>query len=175
MKLITFDIVRANTDDISACSAGVAMLNESDVIDSKHWLIKPPAPYDNFLPRFSEKHGMTSPNVQDAPDFPTVAPQIFADFLAADAVVIYDIDFVLSKLHGVASHFGQTIPDFNSVCLLQLARKTWPDLPSYSLSALSHHIGRGFHDGNAHTRTEVAAGVMVALMKEAQIDTVKSC
>lgn len=91
MKIAAFDFETANRSDASICSAGVAVFVDGDLLEKRHWLVRPPKGHGWFLEDFIEIHGITHEDVFDAPEFPVVA----AEFAGVDYVVVVNACFCL--------------------------------------------------------------------------------
>jgi len=66
---------------------------------------------------------------------------------------------------------GLPRPEFDYLCTCNLARRVWPDLPSYSLDTLAAHIGHKFHHHHAQADAEAAGRVLLGIMKYANART----
>jgi DNA polymerase-3 subunit epsilon len=166
MKFTCFDFETANYSDASICAAGIAVFEDGVLTDSRHWLIRPPKGHGFFRPDFIECHGLTRFDVRNAPEFPAIAPQLLELLTSADFVVAHNAAFDLRKLHGTLAHFGLPCPPLDCRCTLQLARRVWLGLPSYTLDALAVQIGHEFQHHNAQADAEAAGRLLLAVMKE---------
>jgi DNA polymerase-3 subunit epsilon len=164
MKFAALDFETANRSDASICAAGVAVFENGELKESLYWLIRPPKGHGWFREDFTRNcHGLTWFDVQHAPEFPAIAPELLHRLTTADFVIAHNAPFDLRKLRGTLSHFGWECPSFDCRCTLQLAKKAWPELPSHGLGALAKYIGHEFRHHNAQADAEAAGWVMLDL------------
>lgn len=167
MTFACLDFETANQSDASICAAGLAVFVDGELTESRHWLVRPPNGHGFFREDFTEIHGLSWFDVQNAPEFPTIAAELLPRLAAADFVVAHNAQFDLRKLRGTPNHFGLACPEFEHLCTLRLARRVWPGLPDYQLSTLAHHIGHSFQHHQARDDAEAAGRVLLAMMQHA--------
>lgn len=165
MTFAALDFETANYYDASICAAGVAVFEDSELTESLYWLVKPPKGHGYFRKDFTEIHGLTWFDVQDAPEFPAVAAELLPRLAAARIVVAHNAAFDLGKLRGTLGHFGLPCPELAHLCTWRLAQRIWPGLPNYQLPTVAAHIGHTFNHHNAQADAEAAGHVLLALMK----------
>ena len=174
MKFTSLDFETANYSDVSICAAGLATFEDGQLIESLYWLIRPPKSFGYFREDFTRDcHGLTWFDVQDAPEFPAIAPQLLERLTAADFVIAHNAPFDRRKLTGTLEHFGFAVPPLKWICTLQLARRVWPDLPSCSLDSVAAHIDHEFRHHNAQADAEAAGWVMIRSMHDLGIVTLQ--
>jgi len=169
MLVTSIDFETANYSDASICAAGLAVFEDGELIESRHWLVRPPKGHGWFREDFTEVHGITRFDVQNEPEFPAIAPELTERLTRADLVIAHNAQFDLRKLRGTLRHFGLPCPEFEYLCTLRAVRKVWPELPSHGLGALAAHIGHQFHHHNAQDDAEAAGRVLFAMMREANV------
>ena len=165
MKIVSIDFETANNSDASICAAGMAVFEDGALVESLHWLVRPPKGHGWFREDFTECHGMTWFDVQNAPEFSVIAPEFLERLLRADLVIAHNAAFDVRKLRGTLRHFGLECPDFDFLCTLQMSRRVWPELPDHCLGTVAAHIGHEFHHHNAQEDAEAAGRLFCAMMK----------
>lgn len=149
MNFVTIDFETANQYPQSACSVGLARFDEDgNVIDTFYSLIKPPRGYDSFHSHNIEIHGIHPRDVQDAPDFAYIWPEI-EYFIGSDFVVAHNAQFDMGVMRSLINHFDIPYPDFKYLCSLRISRKVWPGFPSHALTALSAQFDLPYNAHNA--------------------------
>ena len=106
--------------------------------------------------------GITQAMVDSAPPVAQVLPQLL-DFIGGDALAAHNASFDEKFLRAEAARMGMESSHSATVCSLKLARRVFPQLPSYKLGDLSGQLGIRFA-GSAHRAeadAEVAAQVML--------------
>ena len=168
MTFVAIDFETANTADESICAAGLVVFEDGEIIESRYWLVKPPKGFGWFRENFIALHGITHETVRSCPEFPRIAPEIFARVAAADIVVAHRASFDMGKLCATAKHFGLEIPRFDSLCTLALARAVWPKplLAEHTLAAVAAHVGHQFQHHHANADAEAAGRILLAMMRE---------
>lgn len=166
MKISSLDFETANHSDASICAAGVAVFVDGDLIETRHWLVRPPRGHGWFLEDFIEIHGITHEDVLDAPEFPAIAQELLPFLIETDLVIAHNAQFDIRKLNGTLTHFGIPCPNFPTLCTCQTARRAWPELPNHKLSTVADHIGHTFRHHNALDDSEAAGRVFWAIIKE---------
>ena len=166
MKISSLDFETANHSDASICAAGIAVFLDGELIETRHWLVRPPRGHGWFLEDFIEIHGITPQDVRDAPEFPAVANELLPFLIGADMVIAHNAQFDMRMLTGTLDHFGIPYPSFRALCTRETARRAWPELPSHSLDTVTRHIGHTFRHHNALDDAEAAGRVLTAIIKE---------
>ena len=166
MTITNLDFETANHSRVSICAAGIAVFENGNLTESLHRLVRPPKGHGWFLTEFTENcHGLTRFDVQDAPEFPAIAPQLLERLTRADIVITHNAQFDIGALRATLGHFGLACPGFDYLCTYRLAENIWPDLPNHQLNTLAAHIGHEFHHHNAQADAEAAGRVLLAMMK----------
>ncbi|MFD1145167.1 PolC-type DNA polymerase III [Larkinella insperata] len=106
-----------------------------EVVDSFHSLLNPRCPIPPFIARMT---GITDEMVQDAPDFADIAHEI--DRVTEGAVFVahnapFDYGFLKKEFAWVGLPFER-----HRLCTVQLSRRIFPGLPSYSLGKLCRSL-----------------------------------
>jgi DNA polymerase-3 subunit epsilon len=165
MKLVAIDFETANRSPLSACSLGLAIFEDQELIASPYWLIRPPKGHGWFIEEWTaDLHGLSWFDVRDKPDFGTIAPEVIRHLESADLIVAHQASFDLGVLHALLEHFQIPAPTFAHQCTLQLARQTWPALPNHRLSTLATHLGLDLNHHHAQSDAIAAGRVMMAAM-----------
>ncbi len=166
MKFVAIDFETANAADESICAAGIAVFEDGKLAESRYWLIRPPKGFGFFRPDWvSDVHGIRHTDVYGKPEFPAIAPELFARLAAADIVVAHNAHFDMHKLRGTAKHFGLAVPAFDYLCTYRLAQCIWPRLPNYQLPTVAAHAGHKFVHHHALADAEAAGVILLAMMK----------
>jgi len=171
MNFVSLDFETANHSRVSICAAGLAAFENGNLAEAPYWLVRPPKGHGWFRDDFIECHGLTHLDVLDAVEFSVIAPEMLARLTRADLVIAHNAAFDIEHLHSTLDYFGLDRPEFEYVCTCQLARRVWPDQPSYGLKALTAHIGHDFRHHHAQADAEAAGRVLLAMMKKVNATT----
>ena len=174
MIVTSIDFETANYSDASICACGIAVFEDGNLLESKHWLVRPPKGHGWFREDFVECHGIDWQDVRNEPEFPGIAPEIVERLTRAELVIAHNAQFDMGKLLGTMQHFGLSCPEFDFLCTLCAARRVWPGLPGgHGLGMLAAHIGHQFHHHNAQDDAEAAGRVLYAMMRDAKASNPK--
>ncbi len=107
----------------------------AQVVDSFHSLLNPGCAIPPFISRLT---GITDALVADAPRFAEVALEVLT--LTQDTVFIahnvhFDFGFLKKELGWLGHAYQRPL-----LCTVQMSRKIFPGLPSYSLGKLCHSL-----------------------------------
>ncbi len=172
MNIACIDFETANHSRVSICAASVAVFENDELVESPYWLVKPPKGHGFFLPDWTEDiHGLSWFDVQDAPEFTAIAPELQERLTKADIVVAHNAMFDMSVLKQTLEHFNLPSPDFQYLCTYRLAARIWPELPNHQLSTVAGHIGHEFQHHHAKSDAEAAGRVLLAIMKQVSAET----
>ncbi len=172
MTFTSLDFETANFSRASICAVGVATFENGILMESLHWLVRPPSEHGWFLPAFTENcHGLSWIDVEHAPQFPAIAPELLARLTRANLVIAHNAPFDIGALHTTLDYFTLTCREFDYLCTRRLAERVWPDLSSHSLDTLAAHIGHEFNHHHAQSDAEAAGRVLLAMMKHANATT----
>jgi DNA polymerase III subunit epsilon len=154
------DFETANSSSASACSVGLVKVRDGRVVDRVHWYIRPPFPHNEFSEWNVRIHGITPEMVADAPGWADYLPA-FREFAEHDVLVAHNAGFDTGVIAKTTAAFGLAVPDYRSLCSLQVARKTY-HLDSYRLPVAA--MAAGFEDFSHHDAladAEACAAIIV--------------
>lgn len=168
MTFASLDFETANHSRVSICAAGIAVFADGALVEANHWLVRPPKGHGWFREDFTKIHGLTHLDVQDAPEFSVIAPELLEHLTRADIVIAHNAAFDIGHLRATLTHFDLACPAFDYLCTYRLAERIWPDLPNHRLDTLAAHIGHEFHHHHAQADAETAGRVLLAMMKHCE-------
>jgi DNA polymerase III subunit epsilon len=146
LDFTAIDFETANSSNASACSVGLVKVRDGRMVDSATWLIRPPFGHDEFWEWNTRIHGIRAVDVVDAPTWESQLPDLvrFAD---GDALVAHNAGFDMGVIRGACAATALDCPEFDYLCSLQVARKTY-HLDSYRLPVAA--MAAGFEDFEHH-------------------------
>jgi DNA polymerase-3 subunit epsilon len=163
MKVACLDFETANRNHSSACALGIAMVENSTIVDTASWLIRPtPFEFEKWNIR---KHGITADHVTDSPSFAVVWPEV-SDFIGDAWLVAHNSSFDMSVLRKSLIAADQSIPECNYFCTLKLARCQWQGMPSKSLDALAATFDIDLEHHDALSDAKACAQLLLKAMEE---------
>lgn len=169
MDFTAIDFETANSSGASACSVGLVKVRDGRVVDRVHWYIRPPFPHNEFSEWNIRIHGITPEMVADAPGWDVHLPAL-REFAGADVLVAHNAGFDMGVIAKTTAAFGLQVPDFRSLCSLQVARRTY-HLESYRLPVAAMAAGfEGFSHHDALADAEACAAIVVHAAKRHDVD-----
>ena len=147
MNFVTIDFETAKYSQESACSVGLVKYKNGKAADTYYSLIRPPDLY--IRPDFTEIHGLTVDDVKDAPTFAELWDSAIKPFIGGFPLAAHNAPFDMGVLCAVLKWYELEIPSLKYFCTCSLARRTWPELDSHSLTALAENFGIVYNAHNA--------------------------
>lgn len=168
MKTIAIDFETANEQRGSACSVGLAWIEDGRVVRIEERLIRP---RDMRFSSFNIAiHGIRPEHVEDAGEFPEVMDEFADDFLGA-TMIAHNAAFDFSVWRACLDQYRQSYPEFQYLCSVKMAQKVWPQLPSHKLNVLASHLGLSFKHHNAAEDAAICAEAAIAIARDLSVAT----
>ncbi|MBL4618978.1 MAG: 3'-5' exonuclease [Marinicaulis sp.] len=159
-KIIAIDFETANEQRASACSIGLAWIEDGAVIRVEERLIRPSEM------RFSgfniSIHGISPVDVVNEPEFPEVLDE-FADDFAGATLLAHNAAFDMSVLRAGFDEYNLPYPEFRYLCTLKMVQKVWDDLPNHKLSTVANSLGIEFQHHRASEDAEVCGKIAIKI------------
>jgi DNA polymerase-3 subunit epsilon len=147
INFVTIDFETAKKSHESACSVGLVKYKSGKAVDTYYSLIRPPELY--IRPDFTEIHGLTVDDVKDAPVFADLWDSEIRPFIGGLPLAAHNAPFDMSVLCAVLEWYGLETPALPYFCTRNLARRTWPGLSSFKLTALAENFDIVYNAHNA--------------------------
>lgn len=163
LSFCAIDFETANLERGSPCAVGLVRVEDGHKVASTRWLMRPPEDVDWFDEFNVMLHGISEADVRDQPRFVDRLPEILM-FGGGLPFVAHNAAFDMGVIRDACEWSGlDEWPPAIYLCTMIVARRTWPELPSYSLpwvleaagGSLDHH-----HDPLADARA--AADILIA-------------
>jgi DNA polymerase-3 subunit epsilon len=166
------DFETATHERNSACEVGICIVENNRIVTTKSWLIKPPSfPY--FNRHNIAVHGIYPSDVTDAPTFLQIWDEL-QDYIQGKMIIAHNASFDAGVLRGCLEYYRISKPDLQYLCSVQLARKSWLGLPSYSLGNLAKAHQISFHHHRAGDDAEVCAKISLMAFQNMLINNNES-
>jgi DNA polymerase-3 subunit epsilon len=124
LDFITIDFEIANNKMSSACSLGMAFVQNNQIIDEKYYLIQPPTL--EFNRDMVKVHGITASDVMGASHFNEVWEEIKSHFNRT-IMVAHNAHFDMSVLHSCLTQYSLDLPDFKYIDSIELSSRVIPE------------------------------------------------
>ncbi len=165
-KTIAIDFETATEARASACSIGLAFIEDGRVVRIEERLIRPPE--NRYSPFNIAIHGIGPDDTAHAPDFAEVIAEFAGEFEGA-RMVAHNAAFDFSVLRACLDLADLDYPEVSYLCSVKLAQRHWPDLGSHRLNVLAAHLGLRFVHHNAAEDARICAEACLAMAREAEV------
>lgn len=157
MNFCALDFETATHERNSACELGICVVEDSKIISTKTWLIKPPSfPY--FNQRNIDVHGILPSDVKDSPTFDDIWDEV-EEMMYGNLMIAHNASFDASVLRSCLDYYDLFRPKLNYLCSIQIAKKSWNYLPKYGLKPLAEYHNIKFKHHRAGADAEVCAQI----------------
>ena len=132
------DFEAANGEVTSACSVGVVIVRDDEIVDSFYSLIRPvPNRYDFWT---TKVHGIRYKDTQNAETFPQVWYKV-AHKVKGLPMVAHGISFDERVLKALHQHYHIKYPNYKFYCTHLSSEALLPDLENHKLQTVAKHFG----------------------------------
>ncbi|MEA5392228.1 3'-5' exonuclease [Cyanobium gracile UHCC 0139] len=154
---VALDFETADQGRDSACSIALVRVEGSAIVRREHHLIRPPR--RSF--QFTAIHGISWPQVADAPTFAELWPQLAACLDGAQFIAAHNASFDAGVLRACCEQARLRPPAQPFVCTVQVARQAWNLRPT-KLPDVCRHLGLPLRHHDALSDAEACAGIVLA-------------
>lgn len=168
MNFTAIDFETANSKRTSICSVGLAIVENGEIVDTVHQLIRP---YPDYFDGYNVAiHGIRPSDVADAPTFESYWPEMQQKIRGP--LVAHNASFDMSVLRYILDHIHQPYPATDYYCTLVMTRIVWSHLNSYKLNHMAERIGFEFCHHNAEEDAKACAMLLLALADQVGVSSV---
>lgn len=137
-RAVAIDFETANERRDSACSLGIAVIENLKIVETRSWLIRPPEL--RFNPINVGIHGISAEDVVREPSFTELFSQIH-DYFTQHTLVAHNAAFDMSVLKALLRQLSVEYIAVDYTCSCIMSRRVWPDLPNHKLPTVAEHLG----------------------------------
>jgi len=166
VKTIAIDFETANEERGSACSIGLAWIENGVITRVEERLIRPKNM--RFAPMNIAVHGIRPEDVADLPEFPEVIEEFIDDFRGG-LLLAHNASFDMAVMRGAFDTYRQTYPELTYLCTVKMSQKVWPFLPSHKLNVIAEHLALRFKHHNAAEDAVVCGLAAVAIANKLKV------
>ncbi len=166
MNFVAIDFETANAKRNSACSVGLAFVENWKIVKSFSSLIRPPEMrFDGINISI---HGITEEDVEDQPQFPEIWAMI-EPAINGNMVVAHNASFDMSVLRYSLDEYELPYPDFQHNCTMRAAKECMPEAGNHKLTTLADYFGIEFCHHEAESDAKACAELAFALCRHANV------
>lgn len=134
MNFVTIDFETATAQRDSPCEIGLTFVENSQIVDTKSWLIKP-----HYYPHFDYFnvgiHGIHPEDVKNEPEFCDLWSEI-KQHIDERFLIAHNAGFDFSVLRRTLDTYQIPYPTLHYSCSYIFSKKVWEGLPAYDLKTL---------------------------------------
>lgn len=165
INFIAIDFETATAKRASICEAGICVVKDGKVVETRSWLVRPEAnaySYWNI-----QVHGIRPADTEDAPDFPEVWAEILQRLDETPVLVAHNAAFDISCIRKSLELYHLNTPNVDYYCTLRAARHHY----DFCCNTLEHlcqqfEISEGKHH-RAGDDAEMCARLFLREIKDA--------
>ena len=158
MKIVAIDFETANNSLASACSLGITIVDNGELIDNFEWYFKPYYRY-NFFTNTSI-HGICKEDVMDEEEFINYYEEL--ETILKDSVIIaHNAPFDIGVLNSVCDVYGLDHFDNYYLDTVRVSRKVYPELYNHRLDTVCEYLNIDLSHHNA--KSDSMACMMILL------------
>jgi DNA polymerase-3 subunit epsilon len=163
MDFVAVDVETANADISSICQIGIASFRDGDLVDTWVSLVNPE---DYFSPFNRSIHGIDAYQVQDAPTWEGVLPQVTSRL--RDRIVVSHTPFDRMALARACERYELTGCECAWLDSARVVRIAWPRFSrsGYRLSNVAAHLGIEYRAHDALEDARCAGLVLLRAVAE---------
>ena len=165
LDFIAIDFETATGKRASICEAGICVVKDGKVVETKSWLVRPE---DNAYSYWNiQIHGIHPEDTENAPEFPEVWAEILEYLADTPVLVAHNASFDISCIRKSLEFYNLETPDIDYYCTLRAARHNY-DFGCNSLGYLCElfDIPEGKHH-RAGDDAEMCARLFLQEIKDA--------
>lgn len=163
-RWVAIDFETATNEANSACALGVAVIEGLEIIETRSWLIQPPA--NEYFWACTNVHGITAEDTAQSPEFDELWPE-FEPYLSAGQLLAHNAPFDTRVLGALLHRHDLELPMTRVACTVRLARKAFPVLPNHKLNTVCDACGIRLQHHDAGSDALACALVAIACANHA--------
>lgn len=160
---VALDFETADNGRDSACSVGLVRVEDDQIVQRVHYLIRPPR--SSF--RFTYIHGIRWRDVADQPCFGELWEVIQPLLKDAEFLAAHNASFDQGVLYACCDAYSIPHPSHPFICTVQLARKTWNLYPT-KLPNVCDYLGIELDHHQALSDAEACAQIVISAHQSLQ-------
>lgn len=170
MNFVAIDFETANEKRSSPCSLGITVIQNNQIVEEKYWLIRPME--NRFAPINIMIHGIRPSDVEDAPEFDALWPEI-QPYLTNQLVVAHNASFDISVIRNTLDLYGIDYPEFDYCCTMNMSKHFYSFLENAKLNTVNKFLGYEFSHHHASADASACANVLIQIANELETDDIQ--
>lgn len=166
MEFVVIDFETANADLASICQVGIATFKDGEPVELWSSLVNPE---DEFDPVNVSVHGVRPIQVEDAPIWTDILPEVQRRL--ESKIVVSHTTFDRIAIQKACKRYGHDVCECRWLDSSRVAREVWEEFsPSgYGLTNLARHFGIEYQAHNALEDARCAGLILVRAIQESKL------
>lgn len=163
MNFVAIDFETANERRNSPCSIGIVVVENGEIIEKVHHLIKPKEM--RFMPINIGIHGIRPSMVKDELEFDKVWEKI-KHYFNDNLVIAHNASFDISVLRKTLELYNIEMPSFQYMCTMKLSRNFYSNLDNARLNTINNFLGYEFNHHDALEDAIACGNILLNICEE---------
>ena len=161
LNFIAIDFETANSSRASICEAGICVVRDGSVQETRSWLVRPQGNVYNYWN--TKIHGIRPEDTENSPEFPEVWIEISKYFKEIPVLVAHNAAFDIGCICYALELYGMEKPEVSYYCSLRAARKLY----SFERNSLDYLCDRFEQHHRAGDDAEMCARLFLREIRDA--------
>lgn len=162
MRIVAIDFETANSSMSSACSLGISIYEEGEILDSFEWYFKPHSRYNYFTN--TPIHGIRKEDVENQEEFVFYYEEL-ATILKDAIIVAHNACFDISVLNAECDLYGLDHFKNKYIDTVAISRVVYPELYNHKLNTVSEYLGIDLKHHNGQSDAFAALMILLKAME----------
>lgn len=163
MNFVAIDFETANEKRNSPCSIGIVVVENGEIIEKVHHLIKPKEM--RFMPINIGIHGIRPSMVKDELEFDKVWEKI-KHYFNDNLIIAHNASFDISVLRKTLELYNIEMPSFQYICTMKLSRNFYSNLDNARLNTINKFLGYEFNHHDALEDAIACGNILLNICEE---------
>ena len=156
LDFTTIDVETANADRSSICQIGIVQIREGTIVDQWESLVDPEDWFDDWNVKI---HGIQESEVEGAPTFPDLIPELKR--LLSGTIVVSHSSFDRVALERAEEKYHLEPMAISWLDSAKVARRVWPGEKGYGLKKIAQRLGIEFKHHDALEDAKATAAIVL--------------
>lgn len=171
MKLVALDFETANANIASACSLGITIYIDGEIVDNYEWLIKPHNSCFYFTNTYI--HGIDKDDVINEKEFYEYYEKL-SEILNGGIIVAHNACFDMNVLNSVCDLYGLDHFKNEYIDTVMVSRRVHPELYNHKLDTVAKYLNIELNHHNACSDSLACLCILLKAMQEKKIEDIYS-
>ncbi len=140
MKYAAIDFEVGNGSLVSACSLGLSVFEDFELVKRGNYLIRPPSSAGKFHWGNVRIHGIRRQDLIHEPTFDVVWSHLRED-IEGSILVCHNASFDTAVLRACLDYFHLPCPECQYICTVKVSQAVWPAMENHRLNTVANSLG----------------------------------